>query len=193
MPAINLPSVSGKETKLHSILSKADKAKDTLLAICRAQFLPDKKDRPKLEALEKAVEKSLSAEPNLIAVWKETVKIFALVRNARNASEHPKDNHQIILSDFAMWPDGKVYPPLVEVQHPSTPIRSLPLKEFVEFIRNTMLENAEVMLTFIRCTVLLSHNPFGEWVAEFPEEEGRHKHVRYYRAINVNDTWRILG
>jgi hypothetical protein len=99
--AVIIPSICGKETKLHNILSKADKAKDTLLTICRLQFLPDKKDRPKLEALETAIEKSLSAEPQLIAAWKGAAKYFTLVRNARNASEHPKDNYRIILSDFA--------------------------------------------------------------------------------------------
>lgn len=191
--AVIIPSIPDLDTKLHNILFKADKAKDAVLEICRLQFLPDTKGKPKLESLEQAIEKSLSAEPQLIAAWKETAKYFVLVRNMRNVIEHPKDNYQVVLSNFTMRADGKIYPPLVEIQHPDTPIRTLPLVEFLEFIRNTMLEHAEVMLAFIRFAVLLNHNPFGEWVSEFPEEERRHKHVRYYRAINMGGRWRILG
>ena len=191
--AVILPSIPGMDTKLDNILSKADKAKDTLLAICRLQFLPNAQGKPKLEDLEKAVEQSLSAEPQLIAAWKETAKYFSLIRNMRNVSEHPKDKYRVVLKDFSMWPDGKIYPPLVEIQHPDTPIRTLPLVEFLDFVRNTMLEHAEVMLAFVRFSVLLQHNPFKEWVAEFPEDERRHKFVRYYRAINMGGRWRILG
>lgn len=191
--AFSLPSVPGIDTKLHNILSKADKAKDTILAMCRLQFLPEAVGKVKLEDLAKAVEASMQAEPEIFSVWNEMATYFSLIRNMRNVSEHPKENHQVVLSDFAMQPDGQINPPLVEIQHPGTPIGTLPVIEFLEFVRSTMLSHAEIILTFIRFSVLLKHNPFREGVAEFPEAERRHKFVRYYRAINIGGTWRILG
>jgi hypothetical protein len=92
-----------------------------------------------------------------------------------------------------MRPDGMVDPPLVEIQHPDTPIRMLPIVELIEFVRNSTLDNAEALLTFIRYAVLLKANPFHEWVIAFPEAERRNKFVRYYRAINMGGTWHILG
>jgi hypothetical protein len=191
--AFRLPSIPSLETDIHNILVKADKAKDSLLVLCRLRFLPDATGKPKLKELDKAVEAALQAEPELVKAWKETSSYFGLIRNMRNASEHPEENYRVVLSDFKMWPDGKVYPPLIEIQHPDTPIRSLSVTEFLEFVRDSMLAHAESMLVLIRFAVLLKNNPFGEWVAEFPEDERRHKHVRYYRALDFNGVWRILG
>lgn len=191
--AVCLPTVSGMDTKVHNILSKADKAKNAIIDLFRLQFLPDLKKRPLLEELDKAVEKAFETEPKLIEGWKANAQYFKLIRNARNASEHPDEHKEVALSDFAMWPDGKIYPPLVELKHKDTPIRQLPLVEFLEFIRNTMLEQAEYALVVIRHAGLLQHNPFKEVIAEFPEEERRHKFVRFYRAINFNGEVRILG
>jgi hypothetical protein len=191
--AFNLPSVLGIDARLHNILSKADKSKDTLLAIVCLLFLPEAEGRVKLADLEKAVETSLRTEPKLVSAWKEIAKYFGLVRNMRNISEHPKENYRVALTDFSMQPDGRVNSPLVEIQHPDTPIGTLPVAEFLKFIRDSMLEHSETILAFVRFAALLKHNPFGEWVAEFPKEERRHKFVKYYRAINVDGVWRILG
>jgi hypothetical protein len=188
-----LPSVSGIATKMHNILSKADKAKDTILEICRLQFLPGVTGKIMLEKLEKAISEDLKDEPDLILAWQETAKFYALIRNTRNASEHPKPGYKLELTDFAMRPDGAINPPLIEIVHPDTPIRTLPITEFLEFIQNLMLAYAENTMVFIRYAALLKNNPFNEWVAAFPEEERRHKHVQFYRAININDQWRILG
>lgn len=191
--AFTLPSVPGIDTKLHNILSKADKAKDTMLGICRLQFLPDASGKVKLEALHKAIDSSLQTEPQLIDAWKGISKYFALIRNMRNVCKHPKENYSAAPTDFSMQATGEVNPPRVEIQHPETPIRSLPLVEFLGFIRDSTLEHAETILVFIRMAALLKNNPFGESVAEFPEDERRHKFVRYYRAINMGGQWRILS
>jgi hypothetical protein len=97
------------------------------------------------------------------------------------------------LSDFAMLPTGEINPPLVEIQHPATPIRALPATEFLAFVRNSVLEHAEALIVFLRLAYLLKANPFAERVGEFQEDQRRHRHVRYYRAIEHNGEWRILG
>lgn len=191
--AFSLPSIPSLDTKAHNILVKADKSKDAILALYRLRFLPAATGKPKLKELDKAIEVAMQAEPELIAAWKETSKYFWLIRNMRNASEHPEENYRAVLSNFAMWPDGKVYPPLIEIQHPDTPIRTLPVTEFLAFVRDSMLGYAESTLAFIRFAVLLEDNPFRERVVEFPEKERRHKHVRFYRAVVLHGAWHILG
>jgi hypothetical protein len=191
--AFSLPSVPGLEIKLHGILSAADKAKDSILLLCRLQFLPDASEKPSLRALTSAIEDFMPDEFERIAAWGEMTRYFALIRNLRNASEHPREGQGVVLSDFRMWPDGQVYPPLVEVHHVETPIGMLPVVEFVEFVRNTMIAHAEVVLTFIKSAALLRDNPFKESVAEFSEPLRYHKLVRFYRAVNLNGAWHILG
>lgn len=191
--AVIIPSVPGMDSKLHNIVSKADKAKNTLLAICRLQFTPDATGKIKLDELEQKIVEAMSAEPQLATAWNGIFDRFKLIRNLRNVSEHPKENYRIALTDFKMQPDGKVNPPLVEIQHPETPIDPASVVSFSRFVRDMMLDNAETILVLIRLAGLLNHNPFGEWVSDFPEEERRHKHVQFYRALNIGGRWRILG
>src|SRR5580658_465553 len=96
-----------------------------------------------LDVLERAIEGTLAAEPQMVAAWKEEWNYFGLVRNMRNVCEHPNNNYKISLSDFSMLPTGEINPPLVEIQHPTTPIKTLPSTEFLVFVRNAVLEHAE--------------------------------------------------
>jgi hypothetical protein len=92
-----------------------------------------------------------------------------------------------------MQPDGCVTPALIEVQHHTTPIRPLPVTEFLAFVTTSLLEHAGAALAFIKIASLLSQNPFGETVAAFPPEQRRNRHVRFYRAISLGGERRILG
>lgn len=187
-----IPSLSNKDNKVHHILSKADKIRDTILAVCYMAFLPDVKHRAKLADLENEIKHNIKSDIQTYALWEAIANYLRLIRNARNASEHPRDGQKVVVSDFSINVDGKIQSPLVEIQHPDAPIRTVPLREFVKFIRETILEHAELMLVFIRCARLLNENPFGEWVAMVHEENRRHKDVRYYRVLNLDGSWRIL-
>ncbi len=191
--AFALPSVPDLETKLHGILFKADKAKDAIIGLARLHFMPEATGKVALDELERAIEGTLAAQPQMVAAWKEEWNYFGLVRNMRNVCEHPKNNYKLSLSDFSMLPTGEINPPLVEIQHPATPIRALPATEFLAFVRNSALEHAEAIIVFLRLAYLLKANPFAERVGEFQEDQRRHRHVRYYRAIEHNGEWRILG
>ncbi len=191
--AFSLPSIPGIDRKVLNLISAAEKAKDSVLLLFRAQFLPGVSGKPKLSDLKKAVEEFMQGEPDRIVAWNEMENYFALIRNIRNASEHRREGHDVILTDFRMWPDGRVYPPLVEVRHDETPIGRVTVIEFLEFIRTSMIDYAEVALTFIKSAALLRDNPFNESVAEAAEPMRRHRFVRYYRAIRLNTAWHILG
>jgi hypothetical protein len=191
--AFALPSVPDLETKLHGILFKADKAKDSMLGLARLHFMPEASGKVALDVLERAFEGTLATEPQMIAAWKEECKYFALVRNMRNVCEHPKDNYKASLSDFSMLPTGEIDPPMVEIQHPATPVTTMPMTEFLAYVGNAVLEHAEAVIVLLRLAYLLKANPFAERVGEFPEDQRRHHYVRYYRAVEHNGEWRILG
>ncbi|MCP4392793.1 MAG: hypothetical protein GY804_00735 [Alphaproteobacteria bacterium] len=165
-----------------------------MLHLYRVHFFPDTKQKPKLEDYDSAIDCLSKTDTDFKSAWKEIRKAFTLIRNMRNASEHPDEGKQVILTDFSMNPDGNINPPLAEIQHKDTPIGLLPVVELLDFIQDLMLNYAENTLVLIRCAILLGKkNPFGEWVAEFELKDRHHPHVRYYRAINVGGTMRILG
>ena len=129
----------------------------------------------------------------MVAAWKRGIKYFGLVRNMRNASASTRKTIIRCASGFFDVPTGEINPPLVEIQHPATPIRALPATEFLTLVRNSVLEHAEAIIVFLRLAYLLKANPFAERVGEFQEDQRRHRHVHYYRAIEHNGEWRILG
>jgi len=191
--AFCLPSIPDLDKSLHNIFLKADKAKDDMLLLYRLHFLPDSVKKPKLKEYDEAVEQLSSKNFDLVSAWNEIKKINNLIRNMRNASEHRQKGNQVVLTDFSMNSDGSVNPPLVEIQHKDTPIGLLPVVELLDFMQEQVLGHAESSIVFIKCASLLDNNPFSEWVSEFEPKDRRHPMVRYYRAINIEGTMRILG
>ncbi|MAS87200.1 MAG: hypothetical protein CMH30_04390 [Micavibrio sp.] len=190
-----VPAITDLKTKVHNILVKADKAKDAILKLYKIHFLPNEGDKPKLEKYTKALKDLSNIDDEVLKVWEEKKKFLDLIRNARNSSEHPKPNQQVLLNDFTMQSDGSVAPPLVQIEHKDTPIGLLPLVEFIEFLEKMIIDYSELSPVFIKQLLLINSekNPLGEWVTEFPEKERRHPHVRFYRSINMGGTERILG
>lgn len=191
--AFSLPSVLGLDTRTHNILVRADKSKDAILDLFRVRFLPEVQDSRQLDILDSVIREAVKSEIHLIDSWTGMYEYFDLVRNMRNASEHPDRVKRVNVSNFAMQPDGSVTPPLIDIQHPKTPIRPLSVTEFLAFVTTSLLEHAEAALAFIKIASLLSQNPFGETVAAFPPEQRRNQHVRFYRAISLGGELRILG
>lgn len=191
--AFSIPSVLDLDARIHNILMRTDKSKDAIINLFRLYFIPDTEDSRDLKLLNSAIREAISSERQIIDIWTGMQRYFSLVREMRNASEHPRPGHRIQVSDFAMQPDGSVKPPLIEVQHNTTPIHPIPVTEFLAFLTTSLLEHAETALAFIRIASLLRENPFGEIVAAFPPERRRNKHVRFYRAISLGGELHILG
>ena len=191
----SLPAITDLKTKVHNILVKADKAKDAILELYKIHFLPNEGGKPKLEKYTKALKGLSNIDDEVLKVWEEKEKFLGLIRNARNSSEHPKPNQQVLLNDFTMQADGSVAPPLIKIEHKDTPIGLLPLAEFIDFLEGMIIDYSELSSVFIKQLILISseQNPLGEWVTEFPEKERRHPNVRFYRSINMGGTERILG
>jgi len=191
--AFLLPSITDLDRDLHNICVKADKAKDSILSLYRLYFFPDVKKRPTLSEYDAAIKGKLSSRPDIIRGWEDTNKFMILVRNIRNASEHRRDGNQLVVKDFEMQPDSIVNPPLLEVEHEDTPIEPVRVVDFLDFIGNAMLDQAEGSIVTLRCAALLERNPFNEEVGFLSAENRRHPLVRYCRAINLNGEMRILG
>lgn len=191
--AFCLPSIPSLDKDIHNILVKADKAKDGILSLYRLHFLPEAQNKPLIDEYDTAIQNRLLSEPKIVAGWNETKSALKLIRNIRNASEHRKDGQRLILTDFTMKPDGSVNSPILEIEHKETPIDLVSVVDFIYFIGNVILEQAEGSIATIRCAVLLDKNPFKERVGFLPPESRRHPHVRYCRTIELNGETRILG
>ncbi len=188
-----LPSITDLKIKVHNILVMADKAKDGILLLYKIHLLPDADERPKLHEYCEAIQKVPNIDNDALTSWEEKRKFLSLVRNTRNCSEHPKQGQRILLDDFTMRPDGSITAPIIQIEHEETPIGLHQLIKFMEFLERMIIDYAELSSAFIKSLSLMKNNPFNEWVSEFPEEQRRHPHVRYYRSVNMGGTSHILG
>ncbi len=191
--SFQIPAITDLNAKLHGIMVKLDKAKDCILKLYRIHFLPDHSGRPMWHEYRKALANLPEMTDTCLGAWDEQAKFLSLVRNVRNCSEHPKSGQQLVVTDFQMLSDGSVNPPLIEVEHKDTPFGVLPVIEFIEFLRNTILSYSELSYALIKSIKLLERNPLNERVSEMPEEARRHPFVRLYRTLNFDGVERILG
>lgn len=191
--SFHIPSITDLNTKLHGIMVKLDKTKDCILMLYQIHFLPGRSKRPQFDEYRQALTNLPEMTGDFLSAWDEKVKFLKFVREARNCSEHPKAGQQLVITNFQMQPDGSVNPPLIEVEHKDTPFGLLPVVEFIEFLRNTILSYSELSYVLIKSIKLLESNPLNERVSELPEEARRHPFVRFYRTLNFNGVERILG
>ena len=213
----SLPFVSGLDQELHNILVKADRAKDSILALYRLHFFPEGKKKPNMDdssengwktsehchriyggheksnEYDVVINDKLLSKPDILAGWNETIMVLRLIRNIRNASEHRRDGNQLRAQDFEMQPDGSINSPIVGIEHKDTPIEPIQVVDFLDLIDNMILDHAEGSIVTIRCAVLLDNNPFNEQVGYLPAEKRRHPLVRYCRLVNLDGEMRILG
>lgn len=190
--AYTLPSIPSLDKDIHNILVKADKAKDSIYSLYRLYFLPTSA-KPELNKYDPAIRDKLSEQPEILEGWCETKTILNLIRNIRNASEHRKEGQQVKLKDFEMQSDGSVMSPTIEIEHKDTPIKPTGVLEFLNYIKDLVLNHAEGSIVTIKCATLLDKNPLKESVGYAPPESRKHQFIRYYRTIDFKGEVRILG
>jgi hypothetical protein len=189
----SIPSILGLDSRIYEIFMIADKAKDLLVECFRITFEQKQPHARPLDHLSAVTKEAMKERPQLVPLVDEIFRYFSVIRQIRNASEHPKKGNRVIESNFCIQANGTVNPPLIEVEHPTNPISQSPAIEFLRGFMALFLEHTEFALVLLKVARLMKHNPFGEMVAEFPLEERRHPNVRFYRAIHFGGEPRILG
>ena len=191
--SVHIPSCPGLESRVLSVLLQADKVREALLGICKSEWIDPSTKNPKIEDIDKAARRHLESETDLETSWDDILNYLRRLRDYRNACEHRKDGQVVVVDDFSVQSDGTVRPPVIEVQHKVSPLSRVLVTDFVSVLRQDLLMCAELILVMIGTSRLSKISPNNVAIFQFPEEERRHKFVRFYRAINIGGHWHILG
>jgi hypothetical protein len=188
----SIPSVAGLDSRVHEIFMNTNKIREVIIESIKLTF-EQGHSQIRLDQLSSVAKEAMQGEPQLVRGIEEIFQFLTLIRNIRNASEHPKKENRLIVTNFSLQPTGVLDSPLIELQHPTTPMNRSPLSDFLRGFIAVLVENIEITLAILKFARLMKHNPFGETVAEFSFEQRRHPNVRFYRAIHFGGELRILG
>lgn len=114
------------------------------------------------------------------------VRFAQFLRNCRNCVEHPKQNQQVVFTDFRMTQNAKIEPPTIEIVHEQTPEPIVPLSIFMDNMVRSVVNLGEQTMAFFA-----SYHVMPGWegtvsVCYFEEDQRRRPHVRYYFAMSMN-------
>ncbi len=189
---IQLPSVPDVGGKIKSFVQRAEHSMQRLLALCRVFYsLPAGKAW--FDSFVKAAESAHQLEEAELAHIKVIAKFAQFLRNCRNCVEHPKSDQRIVVSDFKITAKGEIDPPMIEIVHPDTPEPNVPLLVFMHQMLSSILRAGEELMAF-----LASRHVRPGWedkvgVVDFPEDQRRERHVKYYFAMNMGGTLVPIG
>ncbi len=189
---ILLPSVPDIMGKVKSFIQRAEHSMQRLLALCHI-FYPPPAEKAWFDSFVKAAEAAHSLERSEMEQINAIAKYAQFVRNCRHCIEHPKPDQKIIATDFKLTPAAQVAPPTIEIVHRDTPEPDLPLVMFMHGMLVSILEAGEELMAF-----LASRHVMPSWenkvsVVDFPEEQRRNPHVRYYFAMNMGGALLPIG
>lgn len=188
-----IPSVLTIEDKVRNVIIKFDKIRDIILKVFLLYFqIEDRKNRV-FDSINKAFNRHVRDELELIREWDMIASYLKLIRNIRNACEHPRDSHKAVVQNSIMNPDGSITPPTIIIQHKETQINRVLLTAFIYNVYNSLLMCVECTLTLIRKIQLADNNPLQEEIVMVCPSQRRHQHVRYYRVATVGGRHGILG
>ena len=191
--SVHIPSCPGLESRVTSILLQADKVREALLGICKAEWVDASIKKPRIEDIDAAARLRIGSETDLGASWDDVLNYLKRLRDYRNACEHPKDGQTVVVEDFSVQPDGAVCPPILEVQHKVNPQSRVLVTDFLLVLRQDLLMCAELILVLVGMSRLSKIGSSNVRIFQVPEEQRRKKYVRFYRAINIHGNWHILG
>ena len=118
---------------------------------------------------------------------------FSSIRNSRNAIEHPRPGHEVILHDYRLKPDGLVHRPTIEVIHSETPVDESELLMFAESMSKYILEAYELLLVHLCGLHAKSRGVFELRIAMLPAERRSNVHVKFSFFTKLHEQWVPLG
>jgi len=188
--SLALPSVDGVANKCKEFFQKSDHALGGLFRIVKL-FNPSV-GRGGWESLQKEVGKEDGKVDNFSETLEDMVPFLQFVRNSRNCVEHPRTEQRIVTTNFGISPENQLLPPLIEVVHPQTPQKPVPIVELMAQMVNSIVNIVEIMLAFLCNRKIQPIAGFPVQVHTFPENQRRIKNVKYgYGVVADNNIIRF--
>lgn len=179
------PFLGDAKARCKSFMQQADHAVGALLDIVRL-FYPEIKKTP-WDALHEKIRNERNEEDQFVKFLDQAVPFFKLVRNTRDCLEH-RNSRGAVVKDFEVQPDGRLYPPTIEVNFRESQHPMVLVSAFMTGIITSVANAFEMMLTYLCDANTRPTGTFMPVYVDMPTESRRRwKHVRFYFGTRFND------
>jgi hypothetical protein len=183
--SVLVPSIGNVESRCNEFLQRSDHALRELFRLVQ-MFYPDVGSGG-WKGLKKKIDGGPQDVDNFSQFLAEMVPFLQQIRNARNCVEHPRSEQRLVVEDFSIDPKNILFPPMLEIIHPKTPINRLPVSTFFTQTLQNIVRVVELMVVFLCARHVSPIAGFPVHVVEFPPEHRKSAHVRYgYGAVIGN-------
>lgn len=183
--SVVVPAIGNVESRCNEFLQRSDHALRELFKVVR-MFYPDVGSGG-WEGLKKKIDSEPQDIDNFPQFLAEKVPFLQLIRNARNCVEHPRPDQRLLVADFSVDPKNVLLPPIVEIIHPRTPLKKVPVSAFFTQTFQNVVRVVELMVVFLCARHVRPAAGFPVQVVEFPPDRRRSAHVRYGYGAAIGD------
>lgn len=190
--SVVLPSVPDLKGKIKAFVQRAEHGVQSLLDLSKVFYdLPPQKGNFDRLLSEASAREEL--EPFLLQILQMIVTYAKFLRNCRHCVEHPHPHQHIAVTNFSMTPQGTVDFPALEIVHRETPEAKIEVGAFMRDVLNSTLSAGENLMAFLASTSMRRDCKKHTMVMEFPPEQRRSPHVRFYYAMNFGSGMQPVG
>lgn len=177
-----VPALGNVESRCNEFLQRSDHALKKLFRL--VQMFYSNVGSGGWESLKNKIDGDSQDIDNFSQFLGEIIPFLQLIRNARNCAEHPRAEHRLVVKDFSLDAKNVLLLPMIEIIHPRTPQKEIPVGVFFKQILQNLVSAIELMMVFLCARHVESVGGLTVRVIELPLERQRSKHVRYgYCAI----------
>ncbi len=173
-----MPSIGDIPARFKAFIQNADYALVLVLNIVKLFYGNDAGKRW-FESFSELVSAQNGKDDEFAKYLNETLPFLKFVRATRNCIEHPKEAERVVINDFSLGPDAKLYLPQVEVIHPKNHQELISTSVFMVQMTDHLVSVVETMIAFMCSKNIKSPAGFPIQVVEIPENQRQTEHVRY--------------
>lgn len=179
--SIMVPAIGNVETRCNEFLQRSDHVLRELLRLVR-MFYSDVGSGG-WESLKAKIDGEPQDIDNFPHFLGQELPFLQLIRNARNCVEHPRPEQRLLVTDFELDPNNALLPPMIQINHPKTPLEKIPVKTFFSQALGNIVSIVELMIVFLCARHVKSFGGMPIQVMEVPLERRRSPHVRYAYGV----------
>ncbi len=183
--SVIVPTLGNVPARCKEFIQKSDHALKGLFKVVRL-FYRDV-DKGGWESLKSKIDNGPTNIDNFSQFLGNALPLLQLVRNARNCVEHPMQNQRIEVIDFSVDAKNSLLPPMIEIVHPKTPQKQIPVADFINQMSQSLVQVVELMVVFLCARHVQNLAGFPVQVVELPLNRRSSANVRYGYGLAIGD------
>jgi hypothetical protein len=183
-----LAAIPDIHARVRSFIQSAEHATQSLYALCKLFYGKDLEAKGKwFDGVTELMIDRYGDSDEYVMFSGNAAKFCKFLRNARHCVEHEKPLQQVVIKDFSLLATGQIVPPTIEVVHPATPEPTIPLRNFMEQMTDSISRLTESLIARLCAQHVNAVGPVPVQVGEVPDNQRKNKRVRYgYLAMMGN-------